>query len=42
MQIVTILGRFGYKLDLKFQYQISFIFKNVFDLSTEVPHNYCS
>lgn len=42
MQVVTMLGRFGYKFDLKFQYQTGFIFKNVCGLSAEeVPHSHC-
>lgn len=35
MQIVMMLGRSGCKLDFKFWYQTSFIFKNVCGLSTE-------
>lgn len=30
MWIVTVLGKFGYKLSFKFQYQIRFIFKSVY------------
>lgn len=43
MQIVMMLGRFGCKLDFKFWYQASFIFKNVCGLSTEeVPQELLS
>lgn len=30
MWIVTVLGKFGYKLSFKFQYQTSFIFKSIY------------